>query len=209
MTHFQEQFLRYLNAGIPIIYVDSFEAEKVKELIQEIICKRRLAEINLYDMDFGDNLSLEKQLAGMLESYVDNFEDTSIILVRDMGFLLESPCLISLLKLLAEKSGLEHGGFNIVLVEKGWQIPQALRKFSCQIWLDKLEHNDIIKIINSFCAEHDCNLLLPSLLNALAEALSGYTEYEIRRVLRCVYADGGEITLADLQLIKTKKVMKV
>ena len=77
MTHFQEQFLRYLNAGIPIIYVDSFEAEKVKELIQEIICKRRLAEINLYDMDFGDNLSLEKQLAGMLESYVDNFEDTS------------------------------------------------------------------------------------------------------------------------------------
>ena len=209
MTHFQEQFLRYLNAGIPIIYVDSFEAEKVKELIQEIICKRRLAEINLYDMDFGDNLSLEKQLAGMLESYVDNFEDTSIILVRDMGFLLESPCLISLLKLLAEKSGLEHGGFNIVLVEKGWQIPQALRKFSCQIWLDKLDHNDIIKIINSFCAEHDCNLLLPSLLNALATALSGYTEYEIRRVLRCVYADGGEITLADLQLIKTKKVMKV
>ena len=209
MTHFQEQFLRYLNAGIPIIYVDSFEAEKVKELIQEIICKRRLAEINLYDMDFGDNLSLEKQLAGMLESYVDNFEDTSIILIRDMGFLLESPCLISLLKLLAEKSGLEHGGFNIVLVEKGWQIPQALRKFSCQIWLDKLEHNDIIKIINSFCAEHDCNLLLPSLLNALATALSGYTEYEIRRVLRCVYADGGEITLADLQLIKTKKVMKV
>ena len=209
MTHFQEQFLRYLNAGIPIIYVDSFEAEKVKELIQEIICKRRLAEINLYDMDFGNNLSLEKQLAGMLESYVDNFEDTSIILVRDMGFLLESPCLISLLKLLAEKSGLEHGGFNIVLVEKGWQIPQALRKFSCQIWLDKLELNDIIKIINSFCAEHDCNLLLPSLLNALATALSGYTEYEIRRVLRCVYADGGEITLADLQLIKTKKVMKV
>lgn len=209
MTHFQEQFLKYLNAGIPIIYVDSFEAEKVKELIQEIICKRRLAEINLYDMDFGNNLSLEKQLAGMLESYVDNFEDTSIILIRDMGFLLESPCLISLLKLLAEKSGLEHGGFNIVLVEKGWQIPQALRKFSCQIWLDKLELNDIIKIINSFCAEHDCNLLLPSLLNALATALSGYTEYEIRRVLRCVYADGGEITLADLQLIKTKKVMKV
>lgn len=209
MTHFQEQFLRYLNAGIPIIYVDSFEAEKVKELIQEIICKRRLAEINLYDMDFGNNLSLEKQLAGMLESYVDNFEDTSIILIRDMGFLLESPCLISLLKLLAEKSGLEHGGFNIVLVEKGWQIPQALRKFSCQIWLDKLDHNDIIKIINSFCAEHDCNLLLPSLLNALATALSDYTEYEIRRVLRCVYADGGEITLADLQLIKTKKVMKV
>lgn len=209
MTHFQEQFLRYLNAGIPIIYVDSFEAEKVKELIQEIICKRRLAEINLYDMDFGNNLSLEKQLAGMLESYVDNFEDTSIILIRDMGFLLESPCLISLLKLLAEKSGLEHGGFNIVLVEKGWQIPQALRKFSCQIWLDKLELNDIIKIINSFCAEHDCNLLLPSLLNALATALSGYTEYEIRRVLRCVYADGGEITLSDLQLIKTKKVMKV
>lgn len=209
MTHFQEQFLRYLNAGIPIIYVDSFEAEKVKELIQEIICKRRLDEINLYDMDFGNNLSLEKQLAGMLESYVENFEDTSIILIRDMGFLLESPCLISLLKLLAEKSGLEHGGFNIVLVEKGWQIPQALRKFSCQIWLDKLEHNDIIKIINSFCAEHDCNLLLPSLLNALATALSGYTEYEIRRVLRCVYADGGEITLADLQLIKTKKVMKV
>ena len=209
MTHFQEQFLRYLNAGIPIIYVDSFEAEKVKELIQEIICKRRLAEINLYDMDFGNNLSLEKQLAGMLESYVENFEDTSIILIRDMGFLLESQCLISLLKLLAEKSGLEHGGFNIVLVEKGWQIPQALRKFSCQIWLDKLELNDIIKIINSFCAEHDCNLLLPSLLNALATALSGYTEYEIRRVLRCVYADGGEITLADLQLIKTKKVMKV
>lgn len=209
MTHFQEQFLKYLNAGIPIIYVDSFEAEKVKELIQEIICKRRLDEINLYDMDFGNNLSLEKQLAGMLESYVENFEDTSIILIRDMGFLLESPCLISLLKLLAEKSGLEHGGFNIVLVEKGWQIPQALRKFSCQIWLDKLEHNDIIKIINSFCAEHDCNLLLPSLLNALATALSGYTEYEIRRVLRCVYADGGEITLADLQLIKTKKVMKV
>lgn len=209
MTHFQEQFLRYLNAGIPIIYVDSFEAEKVKELIQEIICKRRLAEINLYDMDFGNNLSLEKQLAGMLESYVENFEDTSIILIRDMGFLLESPCLISLLKLLAEKSGLEHGGFNIVLVEKGWQIPQALRKFSCQIWLDKLDHNDIIKIINSFCAEHDCNLLLPSLLNALATALSDYTEYEIRRVLRCVYADGGEITLADLQLIKTKKVMKV
>ena len=209
MTHFQEQFLRYLNAGIPIIYVDSFEAEKVKELIREIICKRRMAEINLYDMDFGNNLSLEKQLAGMLESYVENFEDTSIILIRDMGFLLESPCLISLLKLLAEKSGLEHGGFNIVLVEKGWQIPQALRKFSCQIWLDKLDHNDIIKIINSFCAEHDCNLLLPSLLNALATALSGYTEYEIRRVLRCVYADGGEITLADLQLIKTKKVMKV
>lgn len=209
MTHFQEQFLKYLNAGIPIIYVDSFEAEKVKELIQEIICKRRLDEINLYDMDFGNNLSLEKQLAGMLESYVENFEDTSIILIRDMGFLLESQCLISLLKLLAEKSGLEHGGFNIVLVEKGWQIPQALRKFSCQIWLDKLDHNDIIKIINSFCAEHDCNLLLPSLLNALATALSGYTEYEIRRVLRCVYADGGEITLADLQLIKTKKVMKV
>ena len=209
MTHFQEQFLRYLNAGIPIIYVDSFEAEKVKELIQEIICKRRLAEINLYDMDFGNNLSLEKQLAGMLESYVENFEDTSIILIRDMGFLLESPCLISLLKLLAEKSGLEHGGFNIVLVEEGWQIPQALREFSCQIWLDKFDHNDIIKIINSFCAEHDCNLLLPSLMNALAEALSGYTEYEIRRVLRCVYADGGEITLADLQLIKTKKVMKV
>lgn len=206
MTHFQEQFLSYLNAGLPIIYVDSFEAEKVKELIQEIICKRRLAEINLYDMDFGDELSLEKQLAGMLESYVDNFEDTSIILVRDMGFLLESPCLISLLKLLAEKSGLEHGGFNIVLVEKGWQIPQALQKFSCKISLDKLGHDNITKIIYSFCAEHDCNLLLPSLIKALATALSGYTEYEIRRILSLLYADGGEITLADLQLLKDMEV---
>ena len=206
MTHFQEQFLRYLNAGIPIIYVDSFEAEKVKELIQEIICKRRLAEINLYDMDFGDNLSLEKQLAGMLESYVDNFEDTSIILIRDMGFLLESPCLISLLKLLAEKSGLEHGGFNIVLVEEGWHVPHALQKFSCKISLDKLGHDDITKIIYSFCAEHDCNLLLPSLINALAEALSGYTEYEIRCILSLLYADSGEITLADLQMLKDMEV---
>ena len=206
MTHFQEQFLRYLNAGIPIIYVDSFEAEKVKELIQEIICKRRLAEINLYDMDFGNNLSLEKQLAGMLESYVENFEDTSIILIRDMGFLSESPCLISLLKLLAEKSGLEHGGFNIVLVEEGWHVPHALRKFSCKISLDKLGHDDITKIIYSFCAEHDCNLLLPSLINALAEALSGYTEYEIRCILSLLYADSGEITLADLQMLKDMEV---
>ena len=203
---YQEQFLKYLNAGIPIIYVDSFGAEKVKELIQEIICKRRLAEINLYDMDFGNNLSLEKQLAGMLESYVENFEDTSIILIRDMGFLSESPCLISLLKLLAEKSGLEHGGFNIVLVEESWHVPHALRKFSCKISLDKLGHDDITKIIYSFCAEHDCNLLLPSLINALAEALSGYTEYEIRCILSLLYADSGEITLADLQMLKDMEV---
>ena len=157
-------------------------------------------------MDFGNNLSLEKQLAGMLESYVENFEDTSIILIRDMGFLLESPCLISLLKLLAEKSGLEHGGFNIVLVEEGWHVPHALQKFSCKISLDKLGHDDITKIIYSFCAEHDCNLLLPSLINALAEALSGYTEYEIRRILSLLYADSGEITLADLQMLKDMEV---
>ena len=77
MTHFQEQFLKYLNAGIPIIYVNSFEAEKVKELIQDVIFARELVEINIYNMSFDDELSLEKQLAGMLESYVDNFEDTS------------------------------------------------------------------------------------------------------------------------------------
>lgn len=205
---FKDKLLRYINAGFPIIYINTFEEDKVDITINEISYDREVYEWNEMQgyIDFcnktpkHEDYTIEMVLGEIKDKWM---LDKKIILLRDMGTYLNNPIIVSKLKGLARmiNQGIEA---TIIIISDVLVIPRELEKFITILELDYVDSDEIMQLIIDFMNER--NLIINmKLVEELAIAFKGLTEFEINNLLALAYVKDGELNRSDLKLIFEQK----
>ena len=208
-TRLKLKLARYIDAGFPVIYINTFEEEKADELAASVSFGREIYEwneINGY-IDFRtktpmiEDCTLERTL-NQLKSR--EMLDRKLIILKDAAFYLDDPKIVSKIKGIAR---MICGGVDatVIIVSNILVIPKELEKFITILEMDYLESDEIRQTIRKFIKDNDMKDIKESLLDEMAVAFKGLTEFEINNLLALAYADDGELTRSDLHLIFDQK----
>ena len=206
----KSKLARYIDAGFPIIYINTFEEYKVDNIISEISLGKEVYEWNeTYGyIDFENKTAIQEDctLSCMLDQLKTiDLLDRKIIVLKNIISYLEEPKIVSKIKGLARmiNQGVEA---TIIIVSSILIIPKDLEKYITILEMDYLNTDEIKQIIRDFIQE---NLSIKEaddkLIDEFALAFKGLTEFEITNLLALSYADDGALTRKDLRLIFDQK----
>lgn len=200
---------RYIDAGFPIIYLNSFEEDKVDSIIKDVGKGKEIYEWNETNgyIDFEtktpeiEDCTLEAML-NVLKS--PEMLDRKIIVLKDVNAYLEEDKIVSKIKGLARMIN-QGADATVIIISSILVIPKELEKFITILEMDYLNSNEIKQIIVNFIEENNLNMVQEDLLEEFAVAFKGLSEFEINNLLALSYADNGELTRRDLRLIFDQK----
>lgn len=200
---------RYIDAGFPIIYINTFEEEKVDELVASVASGREIYEWNETNgyIDFRTKTAMMEDctLEMMLNQLrIREMLDRKIILLKDIASYLDDPKIVSKIKGIARMicSGEDA---TVIMVSNTLVIPKELEKFITILEMDYLESDEIKQTILEFIKDKPLKEIKESLLDEMALAFKGLTEFEINNLLALAYSDGGALTRSNLHLIFDQK----
>ncbi len=201
----KSKLARYIDAGFPIIYMNTFEEDKVDELVDSVSAGKEIYEWNetngYIDFETKAPMMEDCSLEMMLEQLkTQDLLDRKIIVLKDIVSYLEEPRIVSKIKGLARMIN-QGADATVMIVSNTLVIPKELEKFITILEMDYLTSEEIKDVILNFIRENELDDVSDSLVNELAVAFKGLTEFEINNLLALSYADDGELTRRDLRLI--------
>lgn len=213
----KENLSRYLDAGFPILYINTFEEAKVEETIRGIADRRTVATWSIAK-GYGEYSTKTNEwlmpptkdettdLSSVLNMKLsfDGDLHRTIFVIKDAHTVLENEQIIALLKEIAVKIGT---GLDtcIILISSVVKIPVELEKYITILESDYQGFEDICTIIQNFVSSNGLPPLNAKLLEDMAMAFKGLSEFEILNLLALAVADDGELTRKDLSLIFDQK----
>lgn len=210
----KKQLIKYVDAGYPIIFINSFEEIKTDVIIKEVMGGREGLEWNgakgFVDFCTKQPLIKNKNLVETLRLLdSDNELDRKFLVLKDAIGFLEEQEVTALLKDIALQisQGLDT---VIVIVSSIVKIPKELEKFITIVELEYPTQDEIKKQISRFSEEQD-SPISDSLLEEMSISFKGLTEFEIESLLATALAQNGMFTRQDLNLIfeqKQQMIMK-
>ena len=218
-----EKISQYMDAGYPILYMNTFEELKgIKSIIaasgaRQVLSWSYAEGLVLYKngevQDLYKNDLAKTPIAIVLEQMLMEslYElDGKVIVFKDIHHYLGEPEVISLLKQLVNEINL-GADFSIIFLSPIVKIPKELEKFITIIEAEYMGYDAIRKEIVDFIEYQELPKVADKLLDELAMAFKGLTKFEINNLLALAYANDGELTRADLGLIfeqKKQMIMK-
>lgn len=209
MGEIRLKLTRYIDAGFPIIYINTFEEEKVDEIIISVSSGKEVYEWNETNgyIDFETKTPIMEDCT--LEMMLDQLKqpsmlDRKIVLLKDSTHYLNDPKTVSKIKGIARMINRGEDA-TIIIVSNILVIPKELEKFITILEMDYLGSDEIKQIILEFIEDNRISAVKDSLVDELAVAFKGLTEFEIKNLLALAYADDGELTKKDLRLIFEQK----
>lgn len=215
-----ENIRRYIDAGFPILYLNSFEErvmdESIKEAAEDSGGVGKILEWNGIDgfVNFDTKQSIEMQdttLSGTLHFLLDGEElDGNILVIKDAASLLEEAEVVAILRGIAERICSGKILCTIIIESVICKIPRELEPYITILEPDYLTTEEIRGIIREFVSQQGADIS-GELLDEMAIAFKGLSRFEIENLLALSYQDDGELTREDLKLIfeqKKQMVMK-
>ncbi len=206
---FKAKLVRYIDAGFPIIYINTFEEDKVDSLIPEISSGKEVYEWNETNgyIDFETKTPLQEDCS--LERMLDQLKtpdllDRKILIFKDITSYLDDPRIVSKVKGLARmiNQGVDA---TVIIVSSVLVIPKDIEKYVTILEMDYLNTDEIKTIIRGFVRDNLNQQVDERLIEEFALAFKGLTEFEILNLLALSYADDGDLTRKDLRLIFDQK----
>ena len=206
----KSRIARYIDAGYPILYVNTYEEDKVDTIISEISYGKEVYEWNESNgyIDFETKAPVQEECG--LEQMLDQLKtrdllDNKLIVLKDTVPYFEDPRIVSKIKGLARLIS-QGADAAIIIISSELVIPKDLEKYITILEMDYLDTTEIKQVINSFIQEWmDGQEVDEKLIDEYAVAFKGLTEFEILNLLALAYSDDGELTRDDLRLIFEQK----
>ena len=208
----KSRIMHYMDAGFPVLYVNTYEEDKVDTILSEInrTYGREIFEWNESNgyVDFETNTPVMEDCG--LEQMLDQLKtpvllEDKIILLKDLPPYLENPRIVSKIKGLARLIN-QGASATIFIVSSILVIPKDLEKYMTILEMDYLGTDEIKQVILNFKKEVMPEKSIPeSLVDEFAVALKGLTEYEILNLLALAYSRRGNFYREDLSLIFDQK----
>ena len=223
MTNFEKNFMRYMDAGIPILYIDTLEDDKACEIIHEM-CKENLQRgIIEWTISGGRDYSTNEALLQMdladtlLNIFLQdkNLITGKIIILRDVQFYFDphgtnskTAETISAIKLFAQKINSGELDCNLCIVAPLVSLPKEIENYVTVLEMDFLDENLIRQMVVDFSKEQEIKTPDKDLLDKLAMRLKGLSRTEISNVLSLIISEDGTIDHSDLsEILKQKQQM--
>ncbi len=207
---FNEKLIRYIDAGFPIIYINTFEEDKIDSIILNMNSGKEVYEWNEIDgyIDCKNRAPIQEECT--LESFLNQhimpeLLEKKIIILKDFTQYLDEPKIISKIKRIANiiNQGVDA---NLVIVSSVLVIPKQLEKYITILEMDYLNTDEIKGVIRKFLKENVVNESIDNkLIDEFALSFKGLTEFEILNLLALSYSDDGELTKKDLKFIFEQK----
>ena len=204
----------YVDAGYPIIYINSFEETKVDGIISSAMGGRKGLEWSgsqgFCDFKTKQNLIPGNGLAETLSLLcADNELERKFFVIKDAHLFFDDPKVITCLKSIALKisQGLDA---VVIIVSSVLKFPKELEKLITILEMDYPTQDEIKAQITAFADEQGVTITA-ELLEDMSMAFKGLTEFEIENLLSAALADDGMFTRSDLKLIfdqKQQMIMK-
>lgn len=207
----KNNLVRYIDAGFPILYINSYEENKVDAIIKNAAAGRKILEWNGVNgfTDFETKNAIQMMdctLEGTLRFLTQTGElEGTILVLKDVQRLIEEPEVIALLKSLAGKISNGTIEANIIIETSVQKIPKELEPYITLLEMDYLTTSNIKKIIEDFIAENGVDMVRNELLEEMSIAFKGLSQFEVENILALAYADDGELSKQDLTLIFEQK----
>lgn len=221
---FEIRLREYIDAQVPIIYIDSFDDDKVDEMILKVTGNQEVWEWNEMDgcvvrkkiedgRPVGIHLILEtaygeKTLPEVLKAGIKNEDyefNRKILIMKDIHPYLDNPKVVALLKnacLQIEDGRLET---TFIFISPVVKIPKELEKYMVLLKEDFLEEDEIREIVGEFLKENSVGSLHEKLMDEIAVAFKGLSKLEIETILALDLSSRGMIDRETLQLIIEQK----
>lgn len=200
----------YMDAGFPILYVNTYEEDKVDAIIAEIKYDKEVYEWNESNgyIDFDTKTPVQEDCG--LEQMLDQLKtkellDNKIIVLKDIIPYFDEPRIVSKIKGLARLIS-QTADATIIIVSSVLVIPKDLEKYITILEMDYLGTKEIKQVIHNFI--NDCmddQDIDEKLVDEYAVAFKGLTEFEIMNLLALAYSNDGELNRSDLSLIFEQK----
>ena len=183
---FKQKLSRYIDAGFPIIYINTFEEDKVDRIIKESFSKREVYEWNetngYIDFETKSPVVEDCTLEMMLDQLkIQDLLDRKLILLKDIVAYLDDPRIVSKLKGLARmiNQGVDA---TIIIISSTVIIPKEIEKYTTILEMDYLGTDEIKNIIVEFGKQQGI-VIDGRVIDEFARAFKGLTEYEIYNLL--------------------------
>lgn len=213
----RENIARYLDAGFPILYINSFEETKIEEMIKDVANQRTVGIWGLAT-GYGEYSTITKEwlipptqndateIEVVLNNKLidENDLQRSVLVIKDAHIVLENPHVVAILKEISNKisTGCDC---CIILISPVLKIPEELEKYITILKSDYQSYENICNIIKEFVEYNELPEINPKLLEDLASSFKGLSEFEILNLLALAVVDDGELTRKNLSLIFEQK----
>ncbi|MBQ9479056.1 MAG: AAA family ATPase, partial [Selenomonadaceae bacterium] len=210
MQRFKETLSGYFDASLPIIFVDSFEEEKIVDAVREICSGRGLLEWNvrgICDLDNHVKL-LEQSLAEALEFFLNDTSNLNgkVLFIKGFQYHSQEEAVSERLKILAQ---LINSGaipdFTIIIISPVIDVPTSLEHFVTILNLESLTNDEIKSVILDFISDYGLPAPNVSFLDELVSLFKGLHETDIKAVLGLALSADGELNHSDLSLVFEQK----
>lgn len=208
---------RYMDAGFPILYVNTFDENKAEHTIREVADRRTVCSWSMAN-GYGEYSTKTNEwlmpptkdesteLVKVLESKLAMEDDLhrTILLIKDAHIALENLEVVAYLKEIAIRisSGLDC---CVILLSPVVTVPVELEKYITLLENDYQSFEDICGIINRFIEEQGLDPMTPKLLEDMAVAFKGLSEFEINSLLALSASEDAGLNHKHLSLIFEQK----
>lgn len=221
-----EKLMLYLDAGLPIIYIDTFEEDKADDIINRVAVERDVYEWNKAEglfkrNDYSEhvaNFDNRMPLREMLQSFIEDVRsmqygatikcqlENSVLVLKDVHKYFDDEDIVAQIKYLAQliyTGKLED--CTIIIVSSVLTIPTILEHYLTILKIENLNEREIEELIINFCNQHVAKKPSDILMKKLLTAFKGMSEFDIISILSLALAGENDLTFSDLDLIIENK----
>lgn len=211
---FEAEITNYVDAGFPILYLNTFEEGKAVKTIckqaENIGAKTKILIWDGTDRVCDENgavlytISPQETLASVLDDQM-TFTRPQFLIFKNIDTFMDDPSVIARLKkmaLMIHEGQLEAA--TIFIVSPVLRIPKEIEKYVTVVEMDYLEEDEIQSIVHRIL-EEEGHVVGESLEKKFATELKGLSEFEIENLLQLVCAKGGSLTTAQIPMLASRK----
>ena len=216
--HAQEEIKKeishYIDACMPIIYVDTLEIGMYRTLVEEIANEKRMdyAGWSLYGGMHIPGISMPTNMGRDLLTTLENIRDdleNKLFIIEDIGSQLERPEVVSYLRHIAEDIVSEKlNDCNIIILSPLQRIPRELELYVTLVSRHAMDNEGIKECIMEFCKKNTRQKpedFVDDFMKTLVTALRGLTKTEIDSILSLVVSKHGRLDMSGMSIIRKEK----
>lgn len=209
MTKMATRIQQYIDAGFPILYLNTYEEGKAIEAvkaasshIENIAMLRWDGTDRTINVLTGEIVCQDCPLHAILDDRM-SCKKKQILILQNIETFINDPSIIARLSKMA---GLTHDSLDatIVIISPVLEIPKEIEKYVTVIEMGYPAMEEIGEIIDKFASEQEISVST-ELKKKLSCDLKGLNELEIINILRLAYSEKGELTRDQTPLIFDQK----
>lgn len=164
---------QYIDAGFPILYINSFEDDKIDSMIEELGMGKEILEWNgakgLVDFKTKNpQLTISNSLATVLDLFLSKDEiERKIMVLKDIHSCISEPEVIAKLKIIVNLIN-QGTDATIIIISSVLVIPPELEKYITILEMDYLSVEEIKALVRTFMEENQLPMIKDELLNEFA-----------------------------------------